>query len=110
MVFNENTRVKTPAILHLTWHGYEYLSLKDAAYGRDTNIFTSIFAESIHRINPALEGLNTTAILADIKDILDYDDLGRAFFKKLTAVSGIKLIDFYDFDNNRFHMCTELTC
>ncbi len=37
MAFNENTRVKIPAILHLTQLGYEYVSLQkdnkiDAAY------------------------------------------------------------------------------
>lgn len=30
MAFNENTRVKIPAILHLTQRGYEYVSLKSA--------------------------------------------------------------------------------
>lgn len=110
MAFNENTRVKIPAILHLTRLGYEYVSLKNAVYDRDTDIFTDIFAKSIRRINPNIEDLNPTAILADLKDVLDYDDLGRAFFKKLTAVSGIKLIDFENFDNNSFHVCTELTC
>lgn len=110
MAFNENTRVKLPAILHLTRLGYEYVSLKNAVYDHDTDIFSNIFAESIRRINPNIEDLNPTAILVDIKDILDYDDLGRAFFKKLTAVSGVKLIDFENFDNNSFHVCTELPC
>ena len=51
MAFNENTRVKIPAILHLTQLGYEYVSLKDAKWDADTNIFTDIFTESIRRIN-----------------------------------------------------------
>lgn len=110
MAFNENTRVKIPAILHLTRLGYDYVSLKDAIYDRDTDIFTNIFKESICRINPNIDDFNPEAILADLIDVLDYDDLGRAFFKKLTATSGIKLIDFENFDNNSFHICTELTC
>ena len=110
MAFNENTRVKIPAILHLTRLGYEYVSLKNAEHDRDTNIFTDIFTESLFRINPTTEGLNPAAVLSNIKDVLDYDDLGRAFFKKLTSVSGIKLIDFEDFSNNSFHVCTELSC
>jgi type I restriction enzyme R subunit len=109
MAFNENTRVKIPAILHLTRLGYKYLSLKNAAYDHETNIFTDIFAESIRRINPTIEDLRTTTVLSDIKDVLDYDDLGRTFFKKLTAVSGVKLIDFEHFANNSLHVCTELT-
>jgi len=109
MAFNENTRVKIPAILHLTRLGYNYISLKNADYDRDTNIFTNIFAESILRINPDIDNLNPNTVLADIKDVLDYDDLGRGFFKKLTTVSGIKLIDFEDFNNNSFHVCTELS-
>ena len=109
MAFNENTRVKIPAILHLTRLGYEYVSLKNANYERDTNIFTDIFFERMRHINPSIEDLDPAAVLADLKDALDFDDLGRAFYKKLTAVSGIKLIDFEDFGNNTFHVCTELT-
>ena len=109
MAFNENTRVKIPAILHLTRLGYEYVSLKNANYDRNTNIFTGIFSERIRKINPFVEGLDPATVLVDIKDTLDFDDLGRAFFKKLTAVSGVKLIDFDDFSNNAFHICTELT-
>jgi type I restriction enzyme R subunit len=51
MAFNENTRVKIPAILHLTRLGYQYASLKDAVWEKETNIFTDIFGESIRRIN-----------------------------------------------------------
>ena len=109
MAFNENTRVKIPAILHLTRLGYKYVSLKNANYERDTNIFTDIFFERIRYINPSIEDLDPAVVLANIKDTLDFDDLGRAFYKKLTAVSGVKLIDFEDFGNNTFHVCTELT-
>jgi len=41
---------------------------------------------------------------------LDYDDLGHSFYKELTKTSGIKLIDFKNFQNNSFHVTTELTC
>ncbi|CAN5676296.1 DEAD/DEAH box helicase family protein [soil metagenome] len=41
---------------------------------------------------------------------MDYDDLGRDFYKALTATSGIKLIDFKNLHNNCFHVTTELTC
>jgi len=113
MSFNENTRVKIPAILQLTRLGFDYVSLKNtvknAVYDSDTNIFKDIFAQSIRRINRNIEDLNPVTLLDDIKDLLDYNDLGRAFYKRITAVSGVKLIDFDDFDNNSFHVCTELT-
>ncbi len=43
MAFNEDTRVKIPAIITLTRLGYKYLSLKDAKWDEETNIFTDIF-------------------------------------------------------------------
>ena len=42
MAFNENTRVKVPAILHLTRLGYRYISLKDHVWDTNTNIFGAI--------------------------------------------------------------------
>jgi type I restriction enzyme R subunit len=109
MAHNENTRVKIPAILHLTRLGYEYVSLKRAIIDRDTNIFSDIFAESIERLNPDLD-LSASALIAELRDILDYDDLGRAFYKRISSTSGGRLIDFENFDNNSFHVCTELPC
>jgi len=46
MAFNENTRVKLPAILHLCRLGYTYLPLGKAKWNVNTNIFTDIFLES----------------------------------------------------------------
>lgn len=109
MAHNENTRVKIPAILHLTRLGYGYVSLSTANRDGDTNIFTDIFAESIHRLNPDAD-FNSDSVVAELKDILDYDDLGRAFYKRILSTSGLRLIDFNDFDNNSFHVCTELPC
>ena len=51
MAFNENTRVKIPAILHLCRLGYQYLSLSNAQWDIHTNIFTDIFSASIKSIN-----------------------------------------------------------
>jgi type I restriction enzyme R subunit len=55
MHFNENTRVKIPAILHLSRLGYQYLSLKSACWDESTNIFTDIFKASVSRLNPDLD-------------------------------------------------------
>ncbi|OYQ44291.1 type I restriction endonuclease subunit R [Flavobacterium aurantiibacter] len=109
MAFNENTRVKIPAILHLCRLGYKYLSLSKSQWDFETNIFVDIFTENIQRINPHLEPNDVKRLLEDIILVLDNEDLGEAFYKMLVSNSGIKLIDFTDFDNNSFHVITELT-
>jgi type I restriction enzyme R subunit len=109
MAFNENTRVKIPAILHLCRLGYNYVSLSKAKWNTDTNIFTNIFEESIKRINPEIEQGDVKRLLEDVSLVLDNEDLGDAFYTMLVATSGTKLIDFKDFNNNSFHVVTELT-
>lgn len=111
MKFNEDSRVKIPTILHLMRLGYEYLSLKDpkATWDHSTNIFTDIFHQSIQRINPGLSDLEARQCLDDVSLSLENEDLGKAFYQKLTDRSGTRLIDFDDFDNNTFNVVTELT-
>ena len=109
MKFNEDTRVKIPAILTLTRLGYDYVSLKNAVIDSETNIFTEIFCNSIKKINPTLN-LSDDDILnlqKELSIILDNEDLGQEFYKKLISTSGIKLIDFENFDNNNFNVVTE---
>ncbi|QIY09690.1 type I restriction endonuclease subunit R [Plesiomonas shigelloides] len=110
MKFNEDTRVKLPAILHLMRLGYQYLSLKGQCWDLDTNIFPELFNKAILKINPGIEPDDVSRLLEDIKLELDYEDLGRAFFERLTDRSNTKLIDFENFNNNSFHVVTELTC
>lgn len=109
MTFNEDSRVKIPSILHLCRLGYKYLSLKDAVWDPETNIFTEIFKESIIKINPSFDQDEAERLLVDTSLLLDNEDLGKAFYKKLTSESGIKLIDFDNFENNTFNVVTELT-
>ncbi|MHB8871918.1 MAG: type I restriction endonuclease, partial [Candidatus Doudnabacteria bacterium] len=104
MKFNEDSRVKIPSILHLTRLGYNYLSLKNAKWDENTNIFTDIFAESIAKINDAVDPEDIARLLEDITLLLDNDDLGKAFYEKLVSQSGIKLIDFKNFSNNTFNV------
>ncbi len=108
MTFNENSRVKIPAILHLCRLGYTYIPLVQAKRDESTNIFTYIFAESILRINPDMDEHGVKRIFEKVSLILDYEDLGEAFFNMLTETSGAKLIDFKNFSNNSFHVVTEL--
>src|SRR5690554_3373154 len=108
MAFNEDSRVKLPAILHLTQLGYKYLSLKDASWDTDTNIFRDIFNKSIGSINPGIAKDDINRLYQDISLALENEDLGKAFFEMLIKRSGVKLIDFENFDNNSFHVVTEL--
>ena len=110
MAFNEDSRVKIPAILHLIRLGYTYIPRNEQHRIEETNIFPELFKESIRRINPNIQDNELNRLLDEITLQLDYDDLGRDFYKSLTATSGIKLIDFADFSNNSFHVTTELTC
>ncbi|MBV1913377.1 MAG: hypothetical protein KUG55_07105 [Cycloclasticus sp.] len=105
MKFNEDSRVKIPTILHLMRLGYNYLSLKDPALKRDesTNIFTDIFHTSIKQINPALSDAEARQCFDEVSLCLENEDLGKAFYEKLTNKSGTRLIDFENFDNNTFN-------
>ena len=110
MVFSEDSRVKIPCILHLVRLGYDYLSLKNAVWDEETNIFPELFTNSISKINPDLPADEIPRLLADVKLLLDNEDLGKAFYERLTERSGIKLIDFENLNNNSFNVVTELTC
>ncbi len=109
MAFNENTRVKIPAILHLCRLGYNYVSLSKAKWDLETNIFTDIFEESIQRINSEMEQSDIKRLFDDVSLVLDNEDLGEAFYNLLVSTSGTRLIDLKDFNNNSFHVVTELT-
>ncbi|WP_457792832.1 type I restriction endonuclease subunit R [Pseudomonas syringae] len=110
MVFSEDSRVKIPCILHLVRLGYSYLSLKGASWDEQTNIFPALFCSSLARINPGVDADDIDRLLTEVKLLLDNEDLGKAFYDKLTERSGIRLIDFENFDYNSFHVVTELPC
>ena len=109
MSFNENSRVKIPAILHLCRLGYEYLSLKGAKWDLNTNIFFDVFKESVKKLNPELSIGDVDRFYDEVALCLENEDLGKAFYEKLTNRSGIRMIDFENFDNNLFQVTTELT-
>ena len=109
MKYNEDTRVKIPSILHLARLGYKYLSLKNSKWDMNTNIFTDIFKSSIERINENTKDLDSKKVYEEVSLLLDYEDLGKAFYQRIIEKSGVKLIDFENFENNSFHVVTELT-
>src|SRR5690554_2620696 len=107
-MFNEDSRVKIPTILHLCRLGYEYISLKNAKWDKETNVYPEIFEQSLSRINPNVEVGDIRRYYKDLSLMLENEDLGWEFFEKLKQQTGIKLIDFENFDNNSFHVVTEL--
>jgi type I restriction enzyme R subunit len=111
MKFNEDSRVKIPTILHLIRLKYSYLSLNGQEWDESNNVFTTIFKDSVRRINSdrKLTDGDLTRLMDEVSLCLENDDLGKAFFEKLSDQSGIRLIDFKDFDNNTFNVVTELT-
>lgn len=111
MKFNEDSRVKIPSILHLMRLGYDYLSLKDPSVNWDesTNIFTDVFKTSIAQINAGISEFDIEKCYGEVSLCLENEDLGKAFYEKLINRSGIKLIDFDNFNNNTFNVVTELT-
>ncbi len=92
--------MKIPAILHLCRLGYKYVSLNNAVWDINTNIFTDIFKDAILKINPDLNPEDAQRLLVDITLKLNNEDLGKAFYESLISESGTKLIDFDNFNNN----------
>lgn len=112
MTFNEDSRVKIPAIVHLTRLGFTYVPKKKIVnLHADTNIFKDLFKQGLSKINGQdFSDSEIEAFISDINIKLDNSDLGRAFYKSLQGDFPCKLIDFDNFENNVFHVVTELTC
>lgn len=110
MKHNEDTRVKIPSILHLTRLGYRYLSLKSLEYDNSCNIVTPLFRESLAAINPEASEAKIDSAHGELSLLLNNEDLGKAFYERITRTSGLRIIDFEDFDRNSFHVVTEFTC
>jgi len=112
--FNEATRVQIPGLVHLTRIGYTYFGkISDdtagTVYDPDTNILLEVFKKQFELLNPGQEALFHQT-LQEIRQELDYDDLGKHFYKRLKSTSPIKLIDFEDPSKNTYHCTAEFTC
>lgn len=112
--FNEATRVQMPAMVHLTRLGYKYfgkISEEDAGKNHDpsTNILIEEFEKQFERLNPNTP-ITAKQMLQDIRNDLNNDDLGYAFYQRLKAFSPVKLIDFDTPSNNSFYFTAEFTC
>lgn len=113
MIHNENSRVKIPALVHLTRLGYKYIKQKDCsgAYCPKTNIFKEILRDSINRLNgTAITEADVDSLVEELAIKLNADDLGRAFYKiLLNGFNGLRLIDLENESRNSYHVVTELT-
>lgn len=107
MAFNENSRVKIPALIHLEKLGYQYLSLKTLSWDKDTNIVTEILERKAQELNPSKSLQEIKLYLKQVVATLANDDLGRAFYNHITNQNGIRLIDLEDFHNNQLNCVTE---
>ena len=109
--FNENTRVQVPAAIHLSRLGYTYLDCIDPAdYDASTNILTSVFKKAVSGLNPGMSEAEIELQLHGLIQSAKNDDLGREFYQKITATSGVRFIDFDHPANNLWHCTTEFTC
>ena len=108
MLHNEDTRVKIPALIHLTRLGYEYFSKEEIVFDPETNIAENLFLDSISKINPESTLSSLKKKLKEIKSVLKNNDKGKEFLKLLIDSSDIRLINFEDIESNHFSCVTEL--
>lgn len=108
--FNENSRVKFPALAHLCSLGYRYITLKGLQFDPNTNIVTEILKQKIAEFNPLKTELQIDQFIDRLANVLDNDDLGREFYTMMTSLSEFKMIDFETPANNDFACVTEFTC
>ena len=114
--FDENSRVKIPAIIHLTRLNYRYVSYKAAEsfIDGDTNIYRKSFQAALNQINQSEFGSpEIDSIIFELRNFLNAEDLGRKFFEKLQSGltfngENIRLIDFDNRDKNIFEVMTEV--
>ena len=112
--FNEATRVQMPALVHLHRLGYNYFGkisedMAGSVYDPETNILIDVFKKQFAALNPDYSG-DAEQVLKTIRQELDNDDLGRSFYKRLTTVSPVRLVDFANPENNVYHCTAEFTC
>jgi len=111
MTFNEDSRVKIPAIVHLTRLGFNYVPKSGISnIHADTNIFKDLFKQGLSKINgTAYSDSEIDTFITELNIQLDNSDLGKTFYKSLQGDFACKLIDLENFDNNLLHVVTELT-
>lgn len=111
MAFNEDSRVKIPALLHFLRLEYTYQTKKKQNINPHNNIFVDVFKQSIRNIN----GKDYTdeqldALIKEIETLTENRrDKGKSFYERLVNCDDIMLINFEDITKNDFRVVSELT-
>lgn len=115
--FNEDGRVKYPAMVHLIRLGYHYFKLSDPSMNLDpeNNILQAVFKRQFLKLNPDATENDFDREYKNIKVSLNNDDLGRDFFNRIQgrgdSNSTYTLIDWENFaQNNTFDFTMEVPC
>lgn len=110
MTFNEDSRVKLPAILQFRRLGYIYQSKKNQNIQKHNNIFVDVFKSSIREINRkdySDEQLDDT--IKQIETLTDNRrDKGKGFYDRLKAYHDMMLVNLEEPEKNDFRVVTEL--
>ena len=108
--FNEDTRVKIPALTHLTRIGYTYRSLHSLHLDPGTNIDIDTFSKSLRTFNDNLTDTDISLFIGKIQGMLNNEDLGREFYEKVLSNKIYTVIDYDIPSNNTWECVTEMPC
>lgn len=108
--FNEDIRVKIPALTHLTRIGYTYRSLHSLHLDPETNIDTATFSQKLKEFNPELSEGEIELFIGKIRVMLNNEDLGREFYEKILSNKTYNVIDYDHPKNNVWECVTEMPC
>ena len=108
--FSEDTRVKIPALTHLSRIGYSYRSLRQLNLDAETNIDKTTFAKKLREFNEDITDVDIDLFLGKIRMMLNNDDLGREFYEKILSNKTYTVIDYDNAQNNVWECVTELPC
>ncbi len=114
--FNEDTRVKVPALMHLTRLGYTYRSLHDLHLDPTTNIDLDTFSKKLKDFNKDITDSQIKLFIGQIQNMLNNEDLGREFYEKVIQNKIYKVINFdetketKEAERNVWECVTEMPC
>ena len=108
--FNEDIRVKLPALTHLTRIGYTYRSLHGLHLDSETNLDTETFGRKLREFNADLSDQEIALFIGKIRVMLSNEDLGREFYEKILSNKTYMVIDYDNPGNNVWECVTEMPC
>ncbi|HMM00014.1 MAG TPA: type I restriction endonuclease [Bacilli bacterium] len=113
IAFNEDTRVKFPATIHLLRLGYKYVSyttaISNGNIDKSTKIYLPSFKKALSKINgKELSDEDVTLLVNKINSVISNNDLGKEFYQWLiNPIDKVTLIDFKNPENNIFEVFNE---